>query len=365
MFIASAVGPTLEELRPLKEAETGLLSNERFPVHPDLLERLLAHDPSRDGLADPAVAHALSVISAYAYAEVVALGGTPDTLARMVSRLGLPGNRVLMVAERIDAAFVVSSGFLVQSHDGRVVVLAYRGTEPFNVASWMTDADLHNAPVTVIVGGEAFPVHPGFYRNVRSIRSPLIEGLDRARRGLSVIDGTPVERPMEALHLTGHSLGAAMATLQAVLLQNDPSYARLAATLRSVHGFGQPMVGGRALATAMSASGQAVRYQRFIYRRDVVPALPPLGLGDYAHFGSQYEVDRAGGYKKVERPVRQAPFAAIPIAAAQFVSHRLPVLRNLPFLYSIDDHLPLNYVDWLAPEGWGSEYGGYPVLAPG
>ncbi len=363
MFIASAVGPTLEDLRPLKEAETGPLSNERFPVHPDLPERLVSHDPSRDGLADPTVAHALAVISAYAYAEVVALGGIPDTLARMVSRLGLPGSRVLMVAERIDAAFVVSSGFLVQSSDGRAVILAYRGTEPFNVASWMTDADLNNAPVTVTVGGEGFPVHPGFYRNVRSIRSPLIEGLDRARRGLSIIDGTPVGNPMVALHLTGHSLGAAMATLQAVLLQNDPSYARLAACLRSVYGFGQPMVGGRALADAVSAAGQAARYQRFVYRRDVVPALPPIGLGDYAHFGSQYEVDPGGGYRRSQRPVRRAPFAAIPIAAMQFVSHRLPLLRHLPFPYSIDDHLPLNYVDWLAPEGCASEYGGYPVMA--
>jgi hypothetical protein len=198
---------------------------------------------------------------------------------------------------------------------------------------------------------------------VRSIRSPLIEGLDRARQGLSIIDGTPVEQPMLALHLTGHSLGAAMATLQAVLLQNDPSYAPLASSLRSVYGYGQPMVGSRAMVQAMSATGQDRRYQRFVYRNDVVPALPPRGLGDYAHFGAQYEVDHAGGYRQVDRPVRQAPFLAIPIAASQFISHRLPVLRHLPFPYSIDDHLPLNYVDWLAPEGCASEYGGYPVTA--
>ena len=362
MFVSSAIGPTLEELRPLKAAAAGPLQGERFPVHPLLLERLLEHDPGEDGEADPTVAHALAVIAAYAYAEVVGFGGVPNTLARMVSRLGLPGNRVLMVAEQIDAAFVVSSGFLIQSGDGRAVVLAYRGTEPFNVANWMTDADLRNGPVTVRVGGEDFPVHPGFYRNLRSIRSPLIEALDRARQGLSIIDGEPVENPMEALHVTGHSLGAAMGTLQTVLLQNDPSYAPLATSLRSNYGYGQPMVGGTAMAEAMTSSGRANRYQRFIYRRDVVPALPPRGLGDYAHFGPQYEVARHGGYRRVDRPDQQAPFAAIPIAAMQFISHRLPVLRHLPFLYSLDDHLPLNYVDWLAPEGCASEYGGYPVL---
>ncbi len=369
MFIATATGPSYEQLRPLKTARSRSLDEDRFPVHRDLLDRLLAHDPASSGQADPVVAHALAVVCAYAYADVVGLGGTPDTLAAMLTRLGLPSSRVLMVEERIEAAFVVAAGFLVQSEDGRVAILAYRGTRPFDVANWMTDADLHNGTVTVRVGGQDFPVHPGFYRNVRSIRSPLVEGLDRARQGMSIIDGSPVEHPLQALHLAGHSLGAAMAALQAILLLNDPSYRPLGRLLHSVYGYGQPMVGGSGLVEAMDASGQASRFQRFVFRRDVVPPLPPLGLGDYAHFGAQYEVRRRAGdpdapgcsYVESPRSVRQAPFVAIPIAATQFVANRLPLLRHLPFLYSIDDHLPLNYVEWLAPEGLASEYGGYPA----
>lgn len=360
MFIASATGPSLEELRPLKQAVARQAEDgEAFPVYPDLARRLIHHDPGETGDADPTVAHALAVCAAYAYAEVVSLGRTPDTLARMMTRLGLPRNRVLMVAERIDAAFVVASGYLVQSEDGSVVILAYRGTEPFNVANWLTDADLNNGPVTVRVGGGDFSVHPGFYRNVRSIRSPLIEGLDRARQGLSIIDGSPVAQPMQALHLTGHSLGAAMAALQGLLLLNDPAYAGLGSALRSVYGFGQPMVGTESLADTMTASGQASRFQRFIYRRDVVPPMPPIGLGDYAHFGPQYEVASGGGYRRVARTQRQATFFAVPIAGMQFISHRLPILRHVPFLYSLDDHLPLNYVEWLAPADHVSEYGDY------
>ncbi len=365
MFIATAVGPSFEDLRPLKPARSRAVEEDRFPVHPDLHGRLLDHDPGASGEADPSVAHALAVISAYAYADVVGLGGIPSTLAGMVTRLGLPSSRVLMVEERIDAAFIVAAGFLVQSQDGRVVVLAYRGTRPFDVANWMTDADLHNGTVTVRVGGTDYPVHPGFYRNVRSIRSPLIEGLERARRGLSIIDGSPVAAPMAALHLTGHSLGAAMASLQAVLLLNDPSYRALGRHLKSVYGFGQPMIGGRGLAGELESSQQARRFLRYVYRRDVVPPLPPLGLGDYRHFGAQYEVARDGGVARSARSVRQAPFAAIPISVVQFVASRLPVLRRAPFLYSIDDHLPLNYVDWLAPEGCASEFGGYPAFPTG
>lgn len=361
MFIATTVGPSLEQVRPMKPIRARALDQDRFPVHPDLLERLVGHDPGSSGTADPAVAHALAVLAAYAYADVVDLGGTPTTFAGMATRLGLPRSRVLMVEERIDAAFVVAAGFLLQSDDGRACVLAYRGTRPFDVANWMTDADLRNGPVTVHVGGADFPVHPGFYRNVRAIRSPLVEGLDHARHGRSIIDGSPVEHPMQSLHLAGHSLGAAMAALQAVLLLNDPSYRPLGALLHSVYGFGQPMIGGRDLARAMADSAQDRRFQRFVYRRDVVPPLPPRGLGDYAHFGPQYEVARGGGYDRSSRPTQQAPFAAIPIAATQFVAHRLPVLRNLPFLYSLDDHLPLNYVEWLAPQGCLSEFGGYPT----
>lgn len=361
MFLAHAIGPTLDELRPLKPATATIARDgEVFPVHPDLPDRLLAFDPASTDEVDPVVAHALSVCSAYAYAEVVRLGRTPDTLARMMARLGLPSARVLMVAERIDPAFIVASGFVVQSEDGRVVILAYRGTEPFDVASWLTDADLHNGPVSLLVGGTECAVHPGFYRNVRAIRSPLVEALDRARRGLSVIDGSEVGAPMQVLHLTGHSLGAAMATLQAVLLLNDPDYAELAAVLRSVHGFGQPMVGAPSLAGALTDTGQASRFLTFTYRRDVVPGLPPIGLGTYAHVGAQFEVADDGGIRRSDRSRGQATFFAIPIATAQFVSHRLPVLRHLPFPHSLDDHLPLNYVEWLAPAGCRSEYGGYP-----
>ncbi len=305
------------------------------------------------------MAHALAVCASYAYAEVVGFGDEPDTIARMMARLGLPSNRVLMAAERIDAAFIVSSGYVIQSADGRVVILAYRGTEPFNVANWMTDADLNNGPVTVRVGGEDFSVHPGFYRNVRATRSPLIEALDRASRSLSVIDGSPVEQPMQALYLTGHSLGAAMAALHGLLLLNDPAYKRIADPLRAVYGYGQPMIGPESLAETMTDNGQARRFQRFVYRRDVVPPLPPRGLGDYAHFGPQYEVAAMGGYRRVQRTTGQASFFAIPTATLQFVSHRLPVVRRLPFLWSLDDHLPLNYVDWLAPPGRASEYGDY------
>lgn len=367
MFTASARGPSLEELRPEKPTVGRDPQGDwTFPVHPKLVQTLVDHDPGRADARsepDPTVAHSLAACAAYAYAEVAGFGDEPNTVARMMARLGMPENRTLMIAERNDAAFVASSGFLVQSEDGRVVILAYRGTEPFNVTSWMTDADLHNGPLPIEINGKCFEVHPGFYRNVRATRSPLIEALHLARNGRSVIDGSPVANPMQALHITGHSLGAAMSSLMALLLLNDPDYSELAGLTRSVYAFGQPMIGPESLAKEVEAFGQADRFLRFVYRNDVVPKLPPRGLGDYAHFGPEYVVAH-DGYRLARRSTGQAPFCALAAAPVAFIAQRLPILHLLPVPYSLDNHLPLNYVTWLTPPGTSTEYGDYPPGAP-
>ena len=352
MLIAHATGPTLADLRPLKpERAAGT-----FPVHPDL-SNLLA-DPATEQ-PDRQIAHSLAVASTYAYAQVAGFCEEPDTLARMMARTGLPGNRTLLVADRVDASFIVASGYVVQSDDGRSAMVVFRGTEPFNLANWLTDADIHSEQVTISVGGRMLTVHPGFYRNLRAIRSPLIAALDRARRGRSILsEDEAVEHPLQSLYIAGHSLGGAMASLLGLLVLNDPSYAELREVLRGVYTYGAPMVGDPELAEAVAAEGQGEMFLRFAYGRDVVPHLPPWGLGRYRHFGREF---RPGGDCWVEsgRPIGQAPFFSIPMAPVEFLSRSLPIVRHLWFPYSLSDHLPVNYLEWLAPEWMASEYGDY------
>jgi hypothetical protein len=45
---------------------------------------------------------------------------------------------------------------------------------------------------------------------------------------------------MGPLYIAGHSLGAAMAVLMAVMLVTDPAYAGIVEKLRAVYAFGQP-----------------------------------------------------------------------------------------------------------------------------
>jgi hypothetical protein len=354
MLIEDRIGPTLAVLRPLKPART-----EHFPVHQDLVDHLVDVQDHPDDI----VAHVLGVCAAYAYAD-------PDTVAMMVTRLGLPESHVRQIALYVDPMFISSTAYLVQSADGRVVLLAYRGTEPTRVINWLTDADLHPDRIAIPLGAQDRPyeVHGGFYRNVRATRYQLVAALQRALEGHSIDErhDEPLE-PLEALYVTGHSLGGAMAALMGVMLATQPAYAQLAKVLRGVYTYGQPMIGPRRLARACDEhpflGSHVVRY---IYQRDVVAFLPPRDTGAFEHFGQERQYLGAWPWQVNRRPVRQmglaAELAEVPVS---FLAQRFAVTRRLPFRYRLDDHLPHHYVAALTPPGVPNEYGDDPVTLVG
>ena len=171
-----------------------------------------------------------------------------------MARLGLEENHCRLISQTVDAMFIRSSAFLVQSRDGRVVILCYRGTEPFNVLSLLTNVDVYPERLRFQVCSEGpFDVHGGFYRNVRATRYEVIQALERALSGDSVLaeeekarsrrdkvagdreggddqkEGAEQRRraaavtrkPMEALYITGHSSGGAMAALMTAMLLHE------------------------------------------------------------------------------------------------------------------------------------------------
>lgn len=355
MQIHDARGPGYAELKPLKPATT----DDRFPVHDDLVERILAADRT----PDDTLAHLLGVLSAYSYADT-------DTVAMLMTRMGLPRSRCRRIALNVDPMFIVSTAYLVQSEDGRVVLLAYRGTEPTRVISWLTDLDLHPDRIALDLGDERrlFEVHGGFYRNVRATRYLVVEALRRALDGRP-IDGSDGELAgMEALYVTGHSLGGAMAALMGTMLATDPHYAPLDDALRGVYTFGQPMVGGPDLAGAVDDDTRLrSRIVRYVFDRDVVARLPPRDTGDFEHFGLERRyVGRWPWATTDDRPAGQVGFVAelvgVPLS---FVARQFPPARHLPFRYRLDDHLPHRYVAALTPPGVPNEYGDDPVTSVG
>jgi hypothetical protein len=303
-------------------------------------------------------AYALSVCAGYAYA-------TADDVGILMARMGLADNSCRMVGFYVDPMFISSTAFLVQSSDGRVVILGYRGTEPISFINWLTDADVH--PDKIAIPFETppgtFEVHGGFYRNVRATRFEVVTSLDRAVRGQSVLENIKPSRPptsrLEALYITGHSLGGAMSVLMAIMLMTDPAYTSIASKLRAVYTFGQPMIGTPELAAACEADPDLRgKFIRYVYRQDVVPHLPPRDTGRFAHFGAEYRYDDSWPWKRSTQPTLQLGYAAqIVEAPISAVARQFPLLRNIPFRYSLDDHLPHHYVSALTPPGVPTEFG--------
>lgn len=141
--------------------------------------------------------------------------------------------------------------------DGTAVVV-FRGTQPKNLGNVLDDIQFW--PRRWIGSGR---VHRGFLRAYDSLREPIDAWLDEVKPARLIV--------------TGHSLGAAMATLMAA---RHPA-AELAT-------FGSPRVGGRDFAAQFA--GRTVR--RYVDCYDFVTNLPPPIW--FRHVAEMHYVDRHG-----------------------------------------------------------------------
>jgi hypothetical protein len=374
MEILREIGPSYQELKPLQKMATW----EKFPVYHDLTDRLLLADEHPNDV----VRHLLSVLSGYAYSST-------GTVAPIAARMGLERNHCLRVSEVNDAMLISSHAYLLQSSDGRVAVLAYRGSEPSNLYSVLTDTDVVPEKVAFPFDhtGVGFGVHAGFYRNIRSTRHVILDALRRAMDGRSILadvgstNGAWLDLPnegrmdnnLQALYITGHSLGGAMAAILAIMLATEPlsepveetGYIRLRECLRAVYTFGQPMVGDSSLARAASDNDVLRRrVVRFVYGHDPVPHLPSKEVvGDFAHFGQEYQSagDGAGAmWIPREKPSeRMGSLRGVAESIVAPAARNLRILRGLPFAYSLYDHMPQQYIIASTPPGRPSEFGDY------
>ena len=262
-----------------------------FPVYDDAAGSLLAAHGRDDSSRDPVVAHLLGTCAGYAYADT-------GTIAMVMGRLGRSDNSCVRVAQTVDPMFIASTAYLVQSRCGRIVVLCYRGTEPGNLFNWLGDADTESEPMHL--DAELPRVHAGFHRNVRATRLAVMHELQQALEGRSLLDpATNVDHPLEALYITGHSLGGAMAVLLALLVVGNTEHRAIAAKLRAVYTFGQPMAVVEPLPDLALTVGR--KLFRHITTRDIIPALPPTSWGRFAHFGQEFRYSE-GEWRCAEEP---------------------------------------------------------------
>jgi triacylglycerol lipase len=157
------------------------------------------------------------------------------------------------------------------------IFIAFRGTEADSISDWLTD--LLIVPVEFREYGQ---VHMGFFNALNHIRVDMIADLVKLMKNYKEIDIIP------RIFVTGHSLGAAMATLFCLdLLDIGIKVARLFT-------FGSPRVGDEYFCESFEES---IKHDRFVNNNDVVVHVPPeSGTSiDYTHCGTLHYFGEKGG----------------------------------------------------------------------
>ncbi|HEY6878421.1 MAG TPA: lipase family protein [Polyangiales bacterium] len=173
------VGPSFSELRRTEDSEQ---VSDGLPVFRRLAD-ILAGIPVEDELSpgtlfdrEAVARYVCSVLSCWAYADL-------DDIAVIMARLGLEKCRCRSLEVANNGALIRSTVFLVQSDCGRIALLAYRGTDPFDFSTWAVSGDLNPATVRVVPldrgqrakpEGETVPMHTAAHERLLQ-RAPALE----------------------------------------------------------------------------------------------------------------------------------------------------------------------------------------------
>jgi triacylglycerol lipase len=171
-----------------------------------------------------------------------------------------------------DATFIDHDGsqayWLVNDDD---LVIVCRGTQPTEFKD--IAADLKAIPVPSKTGSGK--VHAGFRESVDDIWPELHELANDYGK-------------TRTIWCTGHSLGAAMATLIAFRLQRSED----TPNPHALFTYGSPRVGNKAYIRAIEATG--LLHFRFVNNADIVARVP---LWPFYHFGGMYYINHYGNLR--------------------------------------------------------------------
>ena len=158
-----------------------------------------------------------------------------------------------------------TQAFIARNDD--TLILAFRGTEPDKLKDWMTDLDIG------LVGGPGGKVHEGFNTALNSVWRQLLPSITN-------------KREQRSLWLTGHSLGAALATLAVAKLRLERDE-----PVNGLYTFGQPRTGNSEFAKNFDADFSKQTF-RYVNNNDIVPRVPFRSM-TYSHVGTfkYFDVD--------------------------------------------------------------------------
>lgn len=223
-----------------------------------------------------------------------------------------------------------TQGFVV--HNDEFVVVSMRGTEIDNfwgaVTDWLNNLEFRLKPDAS--GGR---VHEGFMEDVAEVWNDNAGGLKSYLQAL-LASGT------RTLWITGHSLGAALATLVAERAVRDGGFA-----VRGVYTYGSPRVGDILFKQNFEARGLNAITYRILHDIDIARRLFPGA--DYIHVGQFKFIDANGQWDlaRIDAPalttLQRWTLGLYPLFAWSGAFGANPFGLTLP--EPIADHAPIYY----------------------
>nr|GAT50380.1 predicted protein [Mycena chlorophos] len=169
--------------------------------------------------------------------------------------------------------------FYYIAHDTveNTLVVSHEGTDPDNLLSLLNDAEFAltdvDAQRITLAAGQGAQVHDGFQDTFQRTADGILSGVQAALGNDSSISQVLV---------TGHSLGAALATMTAAMLRSNlPSNIDITTTT-----FGLPRGGNQAWADFLDSQSPVTFVTN---QNDPVPIVPPLAFG-YKHSSGEVHI---------------------------------------------------------------------------
>ena len=209
------------------------------------------------------------------------------------------------------------------------LVVAFRGTEGDDWKDILADAFLFKKPWFDASGKSLGKVHSGFAKALLNDRCSgnILAKLE------TQLDGLASE--FSSILLTGHSLGAALATLTASYFNQAPISEKIHA-----YTFGSPRVGN----CYFSKQINSIKHDRYVNCSDLVTCIPSEGLY-FQHVGTQHYIDR---YGVVQNSFSENDIATDRKQAVSEYSIAFSKLREDVWLRRFADHCPINYLSGVA-----------------